>query len=121
MQVCWILILLELQVVRVDLVIHFVSSFWIKVPCCQKFFDGKASRDLYLSAIHKFGILRDAKGSENFEIPLKDREGRPLAVVKKFDSGGRMIFTFSYEHFMDGLTSQKFIPTSFNGTCSGWS
>ena len=55
-------------------------------------FDGKASRDLYLSAIHKFGILRDAKGSENFEIPLKDREGRPLAVVKKFDSGGRMIF-----------------------------
>ena len=55
-------------------------------------FAGKSARDLYLSAIHRFGILKPGSGSENIEVPLRDREGRPLALVKPFDSGGRLVF-----------------------------
>lgn len=55
-------------------------------------FAGKSARDLYLSAIHRFGILKPVSGSEGIEVPLRDREGRPLALVKPFDSGGRLVF-----------------------------
>ena len=55
-------------------------------------FAGKSARDLYLSAIHRFGILKPISGSEDIEVPLRDREGRPLALVKPFDSGGRLVF-----------------------------
>jgi hypothetical protein len=55
-------------------------------------FAGKSAKDLYLSAIHRFGILKPGSGSENIEVPLRDREGRPLALVKPFDSGGRLVF-----------------------------
>ena len=55
-------------------------------------FDGKAARDLYLSAIHQFGILKAGSGVQDFEVPLRDREGRPLAIVRKFESGGRFVF-----------------------------
>lgn len=55
-------------------------------------FAGKSARDLYLSAIHRFGILKPVSGSEDIEVPLRDREGRPLALVKPFDSGGRLVF-----------------------------
>lgn len=55
-------------------------------------FAGKSARDLYLSAIHKFGILKAGAVVENTEVPLRDREGRPLALVKSFDAGGRFVF-----------------------------
>ena len=55
-------------------------------------FAGKAARDLYLSAIHRFGIMKSGTSSEGIEIPLRDREGRPLALIKPFDGGGRLVF-----------------------------
>lgn len=55
-------------------------------------FAGKSARDLYLSAIHKFGILKAGAVVENTEVPLRDREGRPLTLVKSFDAGGRFVF-----------------------------
>ena len=55
-------------------------------------FAGKSARDLYLSAIHKFGILKTGAVVENTEVPLRDREGRPLTLVKSFDAGGRFVF-----------------------------
>ena len=55
-------------------------------------FAGKSARDLYLSAIHKFGILKPGAVVENTEVPIRDREGRPLALVKSFDAGGRFVF-----------------------------
>ena len=53
-------------------------------------FDGKAARDLYLSAIHRFGIIQ--KVGPGVEVPIRDREGRPLALVRNFDAGGRLVF-----------------------------
>ena len=56
-------------------------------------FDGKAARDLYLSAIHQFGILKGNKDNENNpEIPMFDREGRPLAIVKSTPGKGLYVF-----------------------------
>jgi hypothetical protein len=53
-------------------------------------FDGKAARDLYLSAIHRFGIMQKIGGG--VDVPIKDREGRPLALVRNMDGGGRIVF-----------------------------
>ena len=53
-------------------------------------FAGKAARDLYLSAIHRFGIMQ--KVGEGVEVPIRDREGRPLALVRNMEGGGRAIF-----------------------------
>ena len=53
-------------------------------------FDGKAARDLYLSAIHRFGVLREV--GAGVEVPVRDREGRPLALVRNLDGGGRLVF-----------------------------
>ena len=53
-------------------------------------FDGKAARDLYLSAIHRFGILQQV--GEGVDVPIRDREGRPLALVRNLDGGGRIVF-----------------------------
>ena len=53
-------------------------------------FAGKAARDLYLSAIHRFGILQQV--GEGIEVPIRDREERPLALVRTFQSGGRLVF-----------------------------
>jgi hypothetical protein len=55
-------------------------------------FAGKAARDLYLSAIHRFGILKTGSGAEGVSVPLRDREGRPLALVKNYNAGGRFVF-----------------------------
>ncbi|MBT5716427.1 MAG: hypothetical protein HOI70_05910 [Opitutae bacterium] len=55
-------------------------------------FAGKSARDLYLSAIHKFGILKAGADTGNTEVPLRDREGRPLVLVKNFDEGGKFVF-----------------------------
>jgi len=53
-------------------------------------FSGKAGRDLYLTSFRKFGILKQV--DEATAIPMKDREGRPLALVKSFSSGGKLVF-----------------------------
>ena len=53
-------------------------------------FSGKAGRDLYLTSFRKFGILKQV--DEATSIPMKDREGRPLALVKSFSSGGKLVF-----------------------------
>jgi hypothetical protein len=53
-------------------------------------FDGKAARDLYLSAIHRFGIIQQV--GEGVDVPIRDREGRPLALVRDLDGGGRVVF-----------------------------
>ena len=53
-------------------------------------FDGKAARDLYLSAIHRFGIIQ--RVGEGVDVPIRDREGRPLALVRNLDGGGRIVF-----------------------------
>jgi hypothetical protein len=53
-------------------------------------FSGKAGRDLYLTSFRKFGILKQV--DETTAIPMKDREGRPLALVKSFSSGGKLVF-----------------------------
>tara|TARA_E500000178_G_scaffold348399_1_gene403438 strand:- start:96 stop:2093 length:1998 start_codon:yes stop_codon:yes gene_type:complete len=53
-------------------------------------FQGKSARDLYLTSIRRFGILR--KLGEQVEVPLRDREGRPLALIRRYESGGRLIF-----------------------------
>ena len=53
-------------------------------------FSGKAGRDLYLTSFRKFGILKQV--DEAIAIPMKDREGRPLALVKSFSSGGKLVF-----------------------------
>lgn len=53
-------------------------------------FSGKSARDLYLSAIHRFGILQ--KIGEGTEIPISDRDGRPLALTRSFEGGGRIVF-----------------------------
>ena len=56
-------------------------------------FSGKSARDLYLSAIHKFGILKPGARTEGIEVPLRDREEkRPLALIQNFKQDGRLIF-----------------------------
>ena len=56
----------------------------------DEIFQGKSARDLYLTSIRRFGILR--KLGDELEVPLKDREGRPLALLRTYESGGRLIF-----------------------------
>tara|TARA_B100000242_G_scaffold294204_1_gene275456 strand:- start:4176 stop:5402 length:1227 start_codon:yes stop_codon:yes gene_type:complete len=56
----------------------------------DEIFQGKSARDLYLTSIRRFGILR--KLGDKLEVPLKDREGRPLALLRTYESGGRLIF-----------------------------
>ncbi len=55
-------------------------------------FAGKSARDLYLSAIHRFGIMKPGIGTQSIDVPLRDREGRPLAIVRQVDGGGRLVF-----------------------------
>ena len=45
-------------------------------------FAGDSVRDLYLTQVGRFLSLRD--WDDNLECPLYDREGRPLALVRKF-------------------------------------
>jgi len=53
-------------------------------------FAGDSVRDLYLTQVRRFLSLRD--WDDNLECPLYDREGRPLALVRKFPGGGRLVF-----------------------------
>ena len=52
-------------------------------------FSGKASRDLYRTAFYRFGALKNL--GEDLRVPIRDREDRPLAVVRNFESGGRLV------------------------------
>ena len=56
----------------------------------SEIFSGKAGRDLYLTSLRKFGMLK--KVDEALKIELSDREGRPLVLSKNFSSGGKLIF-----------------------------
>ena len=56
----------------------------------SEIFSGKAGRDLYLTSLRKFGMLKNVDNA--LKIELSDREGRPLALVKNFLSGGKLIF-----------------------------
>lgn len=53
-------------------------------------FSGKSSRDLYLTAFRKFGILKGV--DDTIDVSLRDRQGRALSLSKNFPSGGRLIF-----------------------------
>jgi hypothetical protein len=53
-------------------------------------FAGDSARDLYLTKIRKFLLLRE--WDENLECPLYDRENRPLVLIRNFPSGGRLVF-----------------------------
>ena len=56
----------------------------------SKIFSGKASRDLYLTSFFRFGVLKGV--GDPLKIPIKDRNGRPLAVVRDYESGGKLVF-----------------------------
>jgi len=53
-------------------------------------FAGDSARDLYLTKIRKFLLLRE--WDKNLECPLYDRENRPLVLIRNFPSGGRLVF-----------------------------
>ena len=81
----------------------------------SEIFSGKAGRDLYLTSLRKFGMLK--KVDDAIKIELSDREGRPLALVQNFSSGGKLIFfPFSNEHFVVGSTTAYFFPSTAHGT-----
>ncbi|MBP51873.1 MAG: hypothetical protein CMI27_01880 [Opitutae bacterium] len=56
----------------------------------EQVFSGKSARDLYLTSIQRFGILKNI--DESLVVPVQDREGRPLAVIRNFKTGGRLVF-----------------------------
>ena len=58
--------------------------------CLSEIFSGKAGRDLYLTSFRKFGMLSEV--DDSIKVELSDRDGRPLALVKNFSSGGKLIF-----------------------------
>ncbi len=53
-------------------------------------FSGKYSRDLYLTSFFRFACLKGL--ASNLKVPIEDRKGRPLAIVRDFDGGGRLVF-----------------------------
>ncbi len=58
----------------------------------DKVFSGDSVRDLYLSQIQKFISIEEGNG---LEVPLYDRAGRPLVLIRTFPGGGRIVF-FSF-------------------------
>ncbi len=61
-------------------------------------FSGDSSRDLYLSQIRKFCVLKDYESG--LIVPLRDREGHPLVLCKEYASGGRLVL-FSFRLLPD--------------------
>lgn len=58
----------------------------------NKVFAGDSVRDLYLSQIRQFINVEEG---DDLEIPLRDRSGRPLVLIRTFPNGGRLVlFTF---------------------------
>ncbi|MDB3958440.1 BatA domain-containing protein [Opitutales bacterium] len=61
----------------------------------SRVFSGDSARDLYLSQIKQFITVQE---DESLEVPLRDRSGKPLVLVRSFPSGGRLIF-FTFRMF----------------------
>ena len=53
-------------------------------------FSGDSVRDLYLTEIRQFITLNDPLG---LDVPLRDRTGRPLVLVRSFPGGGKLVFS----------------------------
>ena len=73
-------------------------------------FSGKSARDLYLTAIRRFGILNNL--GQDLQVPLRDRQGRPLVVIRNFETGGRLVFlTFRFcQTWTDLPLRNSFLP-----------
>jgi len=52
-------------------------------------FSGDSVRDLYLTQIRQFISVKEGA---NLSVPLRDRSGKPLVLVRTFPSGGRLVF-----------------------------
>ncbi len=56
-----------------------------------KTFSGKAARDLYLTGIYRYGLVRPAE-AEGVSTPLQSTEGNPFVVQRIFPEGGKLTF-----------------------------
>ena len=56
----------------------------------SQLFSGTSARDLYLTSFQRFGVLKNIK--DTLKVPLRDREGHALAVIREYESGGRLVF-----------------------------
>jgi len=73
-------------------------------------FLGASARDLYLAKFNKFLVLR--QWQDDADCPVYDREGRPLALIRKFSGGGRLVLlTFRLlPEWTDLPTRNSFLP-----------
>ena len=53
-------------------------------------FSGDSVRDLYLTEIRQFITLNDPL---DLDVPLRDRLGRPLVVIRSYPGGGKLVFS----------------------------
>ena len=51
----------------------------------SEIFAGNSARELYLTSFRRFGLLKN--WGDDLEIPLFDREGRPLALIRNLRVG----------------------------------
>jgi len=56
-----------------------------------KTFSGKAARDLYLTGIYRYGLVRPAE-AEGVYTPLQSTEGNPFVVQRISPEGGKLTF-----------------------------
>ena len=56
----------------------------------NQLFSGTSARDLYLTSFKRYGVLKNINNT--LGIPFQTREGDPLAVVREYESGGRLVF-----------------------------
>jgi len=56
-----------------------------------KTFSGKAARDLYLTGIYRYGLVRPEE-AEGISIPLQSTEGNPFVVQRISPEGGKLTF-----------------------------
>ena len=56
-----------------------------------KTFSGKAARDLYLTGVYRYGLIRPAK-DDRVTTPLRSTEGNPFVVQRTLPEGGKLTF-----------------------------
>ncbi len=56
-----------------------------------KTFSGKAARDLYLTGIYRYGLVRPREES-GISVPLKSKEGNPFVLLREISGEGKLIF-----------------------------
>lgn len=56
----------------------------------NRVFSGDSIRDLYLTEIRQFITVGEVM---DLDIPLRDRSGRPLVLVRTFPNGGKLVFS----------------------------